>query len=155
MGSEVGVLKQVVHGGRQLFVGGVHPFDHSTHMPEVRASRLVELVRVMLTSQLECSIEIHEPCHCRLARFNGDVRASISWQIEAVKDALGSETVRVHPAVCFTDAEWGWFTKPFELRDVLITGPVTLAHRISEPGDLDQVEVLRIAFDLSRALPAK
>jgi hypothetical protein len=79
----------------------------------------------------------------------------LGWQLGAVRSALGSEHVPIHAAVCFTDAEWGWFTKPFELRGVLVTGPNTLAKRISQPGGLDPDAVQRIAANLSHALPVK
>jgi hypothetical protein len=79
----------------------------------------------------------------------------LSWQLDAVTHALGSEDVSLHAAVCFTDAEWGWFTKPFELRGVLVTGPRTLAKQISQPGSLNPEDVQRIAAALSNALPAK
>ena len=80
---------------------------------------------------------------------------ALSWQLDAVRSALGTEQVPIQAAVCFTDAEWGWFTKPFELRGVLVTGPRTLAKRISESGALDPECVRRVAANLSHALPAK
>jgi hypothetical protein len=79
----------------------------------------------------------------------------LAWQVDAVRNALDSEQVSIQAAVCFTDAEWGWFTKPFELRGVLVTGPRTLAKRISEPGALDPQGVRRVAANLSHALPSK
>jgi len=78
----------------------------------------------------------------------------LGWQRDAVREALGGEAP-VHAVVCFTDADWGWFTKPFELRDVLVTGPKTLATRIAAPGSLDGEEIQRVAAKLSQALPSK
>ena len=44
-------------------------------------------------------------------------------QIGAVRDALGGEwaEVPVLAMLCFVDADWQWFAKPFELDGVLVT----------------------------------
>lgn len=52
----------------------------------------------------------------------------LTWQVEAVTTALQECRVPVSPAVCFTDAEWRLFAKPFDLRGVFVSGLNALAR---------------------------
>ena len=79
----------------------------------------------------------------------------MGWQVEAVRNALGSTTVPVLPAVCFVDGEWRMFAKPFELSGVLVCWPKKLVEKISEQGALNPEEVLAVAGYLANSLPAK
>jgi hypothetical protein len=79
----------------------------------------------------------------------------VGWQVEAVKSALGTRGVPVHPAVCFVDGEWRLFAKPFELKGVLVCWPKKLVEKISEEGSLEPADVLAVAGDLASSLPAK
>jgi hypothetical protein len=79
----------------------------------------------------------------------------LEWQVRAVNQALGSLVAPVSSAVCFTDAEWGWFAKPFTVREVFVSGPNALARRISETRILSVDEINEIAIQLARTLPAK
>jgi hypothetical protein len=79
----------------------------------------------------------------------------LGWQVRAVTNALAGLEVSVSSAVCFTDAEWGWFAKPFTIREVFVSGPNALARRISETSVLSVERIQEIAVHLSGALPAK
>ena len=79
----------------------------------------------------------------------------LGWQVRAVTKALAGLDVPVSSAVCFTDAEWGWFAKPFTIREVFVSGPNALARKISETSVLSVVRIQEIAVHLSGALPAK
>jgi hypothetical protein len=79
----------------------------------------------------------------------------LGWQVRAVTNALAGLDVAVSSAVCFTDAEWGWFAKPFTIREVFVSGPNALARRISETSVLSVERIQEIAVHLSGALPAK
>ncbi len=79
----------------------------------------------------------------------------MSWQVQAVTKALSGLEVPVFSAVCFTDAEWKLFAKPFTLKGVYVSGPVALARKISETSALGVEQVREIAVRLSKALPAK
>jgi len=79
----------------------------------------------------------------------------LGWQVRAVTKALAGQDVPVSSAVCFTDAEWGWFAKPFTIREVFVSGPNGLARRISETSVLSVERIQEIAVHLSGALPAK
>lgn len=82
---------------------------------------------------------------------------SMSWQIAAVRsalDAAGSD-VPLHAALCFVDAEWRWFAKPFELKGVRVSGPKRLATAIGAEGPLGPAEVMDVARTLAEALPSK
>jgi hypothetical protein len=45
----------------------------------------------------------------------------LDWQIDAVGDALIGEDFPIHAVVCFVDAEFRFFAKPFQLRGVWVT----------------------------------
>lgn len=79
----------------------------------------------------------------------------LSWQVNAVTKALDGRDVPVSSAVCFTDAEWKLFSKPFTLRGVFVSGPNALARRISETSLLSTEQIQEIAVHLSKALPPK
>jgi hypothetical protein len=79
----------------------------------------------------------------------------LGWQVRAVTKALTGLDVPVSSAVCFTDAEWGWFAKPFTIREVFVSGPNGLARKISETSVISVERIQEIAVHLSGALPAK
>jgi hypothetical protein len=79
----------------------------------------------------------------------------LGWQVRTVTKALAGQDVPVSSAVCFTDAEWGWFAKPFTIREVFVSGPNALARRISETSVLSVERIREIAVHLSGALPSK
>ncbi len=79
----------------------------------------------------------------------------LRWQVDAVRKALGGRDTPVSSALCFTDAEWGLFAKPFTLKDVYISGPNALARRISEASLLTKEQILDCSLQLSTNLPAK
>jgi hypothetical protein len=79
----------------------------------------------------------------------------LGWQVKAVIKALGGDSVPVSSAVCFTDAEWGWFAKPFTMRGVFVSGPNALARKIAEPGPLTIDLIQNVAGHLSETLPPK
>lgn len=79
----------------------------------------------------------------------------LNWQVNAVTKALAGRDVPVQSAICFTDAEWGWFAKAFALRGTFVSGPNGLARKISETSSLNVEEIQEIAVHLSTALPAK
>jgi len=79
----------------------------------------------------------------------------LSWQVEAVRKALEGLEVPVSSAVCFTDAEWKLFAKPFTLKGVFVSGPNALARRIAETSMLNAAQIQEVAVRLSERLPAK
>ncbi len=54
--------------------------------------------------------------------------------------------------LCFVDADWQWFAKPFELDGVLVTWPRAAREWISSPGPLPSETVERIATRLDQQL---
>jgi len=85
-----------------------------------------------------------------------DVRG-LDWQLDAVRSGLGDEGIPVplHGALCFVDADWKWFAKPFTLEGVRVSGPKSLGDAIAEKGPLTIDEVAEIAERLAAALPSK
>ena len=77
----------------------------------------------------------------------------LGWQVSAVRSALGSSEVTVNAAVCFIEAEWKLFAKPFQLGDVWVTWGIKLAEMIAAPGPLSLAEVTSTAERLAAALP--
>ena len=45
----------------------------------------------------------------------------LGWQVEAVRSALGGAEAPIHAALCFIDAEWSLFAKPFQLHGAWVT----------------------------------
>ncbi len=79
----------------------------------------------------------------------------MAWQVKAVLKALEPQEVTVSSAVCFTDAEWKLFAKPFTLKGVFVSGPNALARRIGEVNHLSAEVIHSIALQLSTKMPAK
>ncbi|HEY1761507.1 MAG TPA: nuclease-related domain-containing protein [Acidimicrobiales bacterium] len=88
-------------------------------------------------------------------RDRSRVLEGLDWQVRSVTTALGDPEVQVSSAVCFTDAEWGWFAKPFTMRGVFVSGPNGLSRKIAETGNLSKEAIHEIARRLSEALPPK
>jgi hypothetical protein len=80
---------------------------------------------------------------------------SMSRQITAVQNALKDTDIPLHAALCFVDAHWGFFAKPFELKGVRVSGPQRLATAIAAEGPLEHDEVLAVSKSLAAALPSK
>ena len=76
-------------------------------------------------------------------------------QAAVVRTVLGDHEVPVHTVLCFIDAEWDFFLKPFQIDGVWVTYGKHLAEMIAAPGPLADDEVLRVANLLANALPAK
>jgi len=72
-----------------------------------------------------------------------------------VKKVLGDPEIPTHSVLCFVGAEWGFFSKPFQHKDVRVTWVAKLAQMILEPGPLGEDEVQAVATKLARGLPAK
>jgi hypothetical protein len=73
-------------------------------------------------------------------------------QVNAVRDALAGFEVPISAALCFIDAEWKLFAKPFQLKGVWVTWGKRLAEMIAAGGPLTEVEVMRVAERLAHAL---
>ena len=75
-------------------------------------------------------------------------------QAIAVRGALGAawSGVPVRPVLCFVDAQWGWFAKPFELHGVLITWGKALGERLAQPGAFRPDEIAVIFTHLAQTL---
>jgi hypothetical protein len=77
----------------------------------------------------------------------------LGWQITAVRAALSDTAIPVTGVLCFTDAEWGFFAKPFTIDGVKVTWAKSLVEMITEAGPLKSADVSRVAERLSVALP--
>lgn len=61
---------------------------------------------------------------------------AMAMQVDAVRAALGTDwaDVPVRPALCFIDADWAWFAKPFELASVVVAWPKAIYEQLARPG---------------------
>ena len=66
---------------------------------------------------------------------------------------LGVAEVPVHAALCFIEADWNLFAKPFQLDGVWVTWAQKLAEMIAAPGPLTLEQVTDVADKLAVALP--
>lgn len=80
---------------------------------------------------------------------------AMSKQVAAVRTALGHDwtEVPVRPLLCFVDAEWPWFAKPFELRGVVVTWPRAARELLVRSGPCLPATVGLIAARLEERLP--
>jgi hypothetical protein len=78
----------------------------------------------------------------------------LAWQVAAVRGAISDRDVQVNAALCFIDAEWRVFAKPFVLDDVWVTWGSKLAEMIAAPGPLADADVTRVAQELTSSLPS-
>jgi hypothetical protein len=78
----------------------------------------------------------------------------LAWQVAAVADALADPAIEPNPALCFTDADWGWFAKPFTIKGVWCCRPRALAEMVNAPGPLTPDDIVALAHRLATALPA-
>ena len=77
----------------------------------------------------------------------------LAWQVDAVRDALSPQEVPVHAALCFIDADWKLFAKPFQQGVVWVTWPKKLGELVAAPGPLTCAAVRDVAARLAVALP--
>jgi hypothetical protein len=80
---------------------------------------------------------------------------SMSKQVLAVRKALGPAWggVPVWPMLCFVDAQWRWYARPFELRGVLVTWPRPACELLAQTGPYSEGSVAAMAAALHSGLP--
>jgi hypothetical protein len=81
------------------------------------------------------------------------IAEGLGWQVNAVQRALGEASVPINAALCFIEAEWKLFAKPFQQNGVWVTWAKKLAEMIAEPGPLTPENVTDVAERLARSLP--
>jgi hypothetical protein len=79
-------------------------------------------------------------------------------QLDAIRSALGQPLmqefgVQARAALCFVNAEWSLFAKPFALDAVWIGWPEALRARLEAPGELAPEHLLTLATRVADALP--
>lgn len=79
-------------------------------------------------------------------------------QVEAIRSALGEAliqefAIRVKAALCFVDAEWSLFAKPFTLNGVWIGWAKALGERLRADGPVQSDDLLSIAHRVAAKLP--
>lgn len=77
----------------------------------------------------------------------------LGWQMDAVRVALSDIEAPVIGALCFIEADWKLFAKPFQVNGVWVTWATKLAEMIAAAGPLSAEDVTRVADRLATALP--
>ena len=81
----------------------------------------------------------------------------LGWQVAAVRavvEPIGFGHIPIRPALCFTDAEWGLFSKPIQMGGAVISWAKALVAQIRTDGPLDPRTIDLLARELSSKLPA-
>lgn len=88
-------------------------------------------------------------------RDRSAVADGMRWQAEAVKTAVGDSAIPIHSALCFVDADWGLFSKPFQHNGVWVGWVKRLAEMVQAKGSFGQDDIDRMAMTLAEGLPAR
>ena len=59
----------------------------------------------------------------------------VQWQLDVVRDVIGSK-IASRAALCFVEAEWTLFARPFDIRGVRICGSRSLGAQLRTGGPL-------------------
>lgn len=97
-------------------------------------------------------VRLYVGSHDRTSAVDG-----LRWQIEAVRKVLtpiGFGDGPIHSALCFTDAEWPYFAKPAQVKEVWVIGAEKLCDKIVDAGPFTVDIVQLVAHELSSKLPA-
>jgi hypothetical protein len=83
---------------------------------------------------------------------------AMSKQVEAVQQSLGvglmqEFEVTVTPVLCFVNAEWSLFARPFRLGGVWVEWPQSLGQRLTAAGSLEAEHMQILARKVATALP--
>jgi hypothetical protein len=83
----------------------------------------------------------------------------MSRQVAAIRAALaderlGGESIEVKAALCFVDAEWSFFAKPFALDGVWIGWAKALGEQLLSDGPIAPSRLVELADRLAGRLPA-
>lgn len=97
--------------------------------------------------------------------FRSDLRLTVAGRdqtrlVEGVRDqvrrvGVAVPGVAVHGALCFVDADWALFAKPFTVDGVLVTWGKALRERLAAPGPLDHADRIAIQRTLAQAFPPR
>ncbi len=78
-------------------------------------------------------------------------------QVAAVSSAASrhfvDDIVPVIPILCFVDAQWGLFAKPFTVSDVHVVWPTALIQLVTQPGPFSPQHCTDLAHQLATQLP--
>lgn len=85
--------------------------------------------------------------------------AGMAKQVEAIRKAFGQPLLEefelsITPVLCFVDAEWKLFARPFQLGGVWIEWPKSLRKRVEREGPLQGEHVRLLAKRLVSELPS-
>ena len=73
-------------------------------------------------------------------------------QVALVEEAVGG-AAPVHGALCFVDAEWGFFARPFRIDGVLVAWRKAIRKRLAAAGPLDGAARATLHRHLADAFP--
>jgi hypothetical protein len=85
-----------------------------------------------------------------------DRTEAMSWQTDAIQriiEPLDVVAAPLHRVLCFTDADWARFARPFDVVEVLVCWPASLISMIGDSGPFDSDTIDIVALQLDRELP--
>jgi hypothetical protein len=122
---------------------GVWIIDTSSQAGRVRRRNIGGLMRH------ELRLMVGDDDHTSRAVAMGDQTDAI----ERLMGPLGIATLPLHRVLCFTDADWPRFARPFDVAGVLVCWPSKLASMIGDGGPFDHDTIDRVVAHLDRELP--
>jgi hypothetical protein len=80
-------------------------------------------------------------------------------QVDAIRKALGQPLIAefelsITPVLCFVDAQWSFFARPFNLNGVWVEWAKALSARVGREGPLEAAHIRLLGERLASALPA-
>jgi hypothetical protein len=88
---------------------------------------------------------------------NGHNRTSlvpaVLRQLDRVQQVVRGDA-SLHACLCFSDAEWGLFGRPFTIEDVTITWARRLADELRDEGPIEHDDMRELAGRVAAAFPA-
>lgn len=86
-------------------------------------------------------------------RDRSTLAEGLMWQVDAVRKAAGAPGVPIKGALCFINAEWRLFSKPFQYNGAWVLWRKKLVELLVSPGPLEPQDATAIAQRVVAALP--
>jgi hypothetical protein len=79
--------------------------------------------------------------------------AATRGQSDVVATTIAAEDVPIMPVLCFVEADWGLFARPFSFGGVHVTWATALAKHVARAGAIDSLSVRRAAVLIAERFP--
>lgn len=81
------------------------------------------------------------------------VLGSVARTARALRSAICDDdcAVPILPVLCLPEAEWSWFSKPFQMNGVVVASPKAALKLVTQPGAFCPADLDRLAGELRAA----